>query len=259
VTPARETLALDGHTVTLERGGSGAPLVFLHDVLGPMWEPLPARLARGRTVVLPALVGFPGSDYREDLDTIEDLAFWTLALLETRGLTGVDVVGEGFGGWVAAEVASRWPATFRRIVLLAPFGLRLGAAPPGPLFESRPAGLRATLFADANSELALRTCPDLPSSLEEFEAKLVSDRAAARFAWRPYLHNPKLAARLRRVTAPALVLWGAADRLFTPRYAEAWRAALPHAEVDIVAEAGHVLGLERPDVVGERVERFLAR
>lgn len=259
MTPETETLRVDGHAVTIARGGSGAPLVCLHDVLGPRWNPLPARLARGRTVVLPALAGFPGSDYREDLDTMEDLAFWTLALLEQRGLTGVDVVAEGFGGWVAAEVACRWPSTFRRIALLAPFGLRLSAAPPGPLFECRPAGLRAALFADPESPLALATCPDFPSSLEQFEAKLVADRAAARFAWRPYLHDPKLATRLRRVGAPTLVLWGSADRLFAPAYAEAWRAALPAAEATIIEGGGHLLGLERPDVVAELVERFLAR
>lgn len=257
MTPERETLAIDGHEVTLWRGGAGAPLVVLHDVLGPIWEGLPARLARGRTVVLPALVGFPGSTYREDLDTMEDLAFWTLALLEQRGLLGADIVGEGFGGWVAAEVASRWPNAVGRLVLAAPFGIRLASAPPGALFELRGAGLRATWFGDANSEVALRHSPDLPSSLEEFEAKLTSDRAAARFAWRPYLHNPKLARRLGRITSPALILWGAEDRMLPAAYADAWRAALPRATVEVIAGAGHAIGLERPDAAAERIERFL--
>jgi len=257
--PERESLAIDGQPVTVWRGGAGTPLVLLHDVFGPRWEGLAPRLARGRTVVLPSLVGFPGSAYREDMDNMEDLAFWTLALLESRGLVGVDVVGEGFGGWVAAEVASRWPATFRRMVLVAPFGLRLATAPPGPLFECTPPKLRAALFADAGSEVAVRLSPDLPASLEDFEVKLTCDRAAARFAWRPYLHNPKLERRLARYTAPALVVWGAEDRMLPPRYAEAWRVALPKAEVAIVERAGHAVGFERPDAAAEAIESFLAR
>jgi len=259
VTPDRETLQIDGHEVTLQRGGSGKPLVLLHDTLGPLWEGLPDRLARSRTVVLPALVGFPGSAYREDLDTIEDLAFWTLALLEQRGLVGADVVAEGFGGWVAAEVASRWPQTFGKIALLAPFGLRLASASPGPLFELREPKLRAALFANPDSPTALALVPDMPTSMEDFEVRLTCDRAAARFAWRPYLHNPKLARRLGRVRRPVLVLWGAEDRIFPPACAEAWRAALPQASVRVLSGVGHAIGLEAPDAAAERIEAFLAR
>jgi len=253
---ARDTLTVDGETVTLYRGGAGRPLVFLHDVLGPFWEGLPERLARTSTVVMPALVGFPGSTYREDLDTMEDLAFWALTLLEKRGLLGCDVVAEGFGGWLAAEVASRWPAALGRLALLAPFGLRLASAPPGPLFECRPEKLRAALFADPRSPLAQRHAPDMPTSMEEFEWKLTADRAAARFAWRPYLHNPKLARRLARVTAPALILWGAEDRLLSSVYADAWASALPHGRAEVMPGAGHAIGLEQPDAAATRIERF---
>jgi pimeloyl-ACP methyl ester carboxylesterase len=256
MTPERETLAIDGHEVTLWRGGTGAPLVFLHDVLGPLWEGLPERLARRRTIVMPSLLGFPGSTYREDLDTMEDLAVWTLALLEQRGLRGADVVAEGYGGWIAAEVATRWPDAIGRLVLISPMGLRLAAAPPKALFELRGPGLRATLFADPESALAQRLAPDMPSSMEEFELKLTADRAAARFAWRPYLHNPKLAGRLARMTSPTLIVWGAANRLLAPAYAEAWRKGVPGAEVEIVPEGGHMVGLELPDRVAPRIEGF---
>ncbi len=257
MTPERETLAIDGHEVTLWRGGAGAPLVFLHDVLGPLWEGLPDRLARQRTVVLPSLLGFPGSTYREDLDTMEDLAFWTLALLEQRGLRGADVVAEGYGGWIAAEVATRWPDAVGRLVLISPMGLRLASAPPKALFELRGPALRATLFADPDSALAQQHAPDMPSSMEEFELKLTADRAAARFAWRPYLHNPKLAGRLARMKSPTLVVWGAANRLLAPVYAEAWRKGIAGSEVEIVPEAGQMVGMERPEVVATRAERFL--
>ena len=259
MTPSEERLVIDGFAVTLQCGGTGAPLVVLHDVFGPLWEGLPERLARTRTVVLPALAGFPGSDYREDLDTMEDLAFWTLALLEQRGLVGVDVVGEGFGGWLAAEVASRWPSAIRRLALVAPFGIRLAAAPPGGLFELTGPKLRGALFADPAGEVAQRVSPDMPSSIEAFEAKLVADRAAARFAWRPYLHNPKLARRLARYRAPALVVWGGEDRFLPPSYAEAWRKALPEATVELVPRAGHAVGLEQPEAAAAAVASFFAR
>ena len=188
---------------------------------------------------------------------MEDLAFWTLGLLEQRGLRGVDVVAEGYGGWLAAEVATRWPDAIARLVLISPMGLRLASAPPKALFELRGAALRATLFGDAESPLAQQHAPDLPTSLEAFETRLTADRAAARFAWRPYLHNPKLPARLGRVTSPTLIVWGGANRLLPPAYADAWRQRIAGAEVAIVPDVGHLAGLERPEAVADRIEAFL--
>jgi len=59
------------------------------------------------------------------------------------------------------------------------------------------------------------------------------------------------------VKSRTLVVWGAANRLLVPAYAEAWRGGIAGAEVEIVAEGGHAVGLERPDVVAARVEAFL--
>src|SRR5262249_46247652 len=153
------------------------------------------------------------------------------------------------------EVATRWPDVARRLVLVAPFGVRLGSAPPGPLFELQPPRLRHTLFADSDSEVALPLAPDPSPTMEAFEVRLTGDRAAARFAWRPSLHNPKLIRRLPRVGCPTLVLWGREDRLMAASYADAWAAALPDPTVKLIDHAGHALGFERPDEVGESIER----
>jgi pimeloyl-ACP methyl ester carboxylesterase len=197
MTPERESLAIDGYDVTLWRGGSGAPLVFLHDVLGPIWEGLPDRLARKRTVILPALLGFPGSAYREDLDT------WRTSRsgrspLEQRGLRGADVVAEGYGGWLAAEVGTRWPDAIGRLVLVSPMGLRLASAR-----RKRSSSCVAPRSGDALRRRELRTRPaararhaDQHGAVRD-EAHGGPRRGPLRMA--PYLHNPKLLARLARV------------------------------------------------------------
>ena len=40
-----------------------------------------------------------------------------------RGLTGVSLLGLGFGGWIAAEMATMAPAAFRRLVLVGAMGI----------------------------------------------------------------------------------------------------------------------------------------
>jgi haloalkane dehalogenase len=61
--------------------------------------------------------------------------------------------------------------------------------------------------------------------------------------------------RLRQV--PTLVLWGMRDRAFGPQQLARWRAALPHASVLELADAGHWPHEERPDEVAGAIERFL--
>ena len=80
--------------------------------------------------------------------------------------------------------------------------------------------------------------------------------AAARLAWQfPYC--PKLRGRLARAKVPALILWGAEDRLVPPAHAHAYAATLPDARVAIVPGAGHHPYLETPDDFAGEVERFL--
>jgi pimeloyl-ACP methyl ester carboxylesterase len=54
------------------------------------------------------------------------------------------------------------------------------------------------------------------------------------------------------------VLWGAEDRLIPPVYAARWGELLPHATIEVIPEAGHMLPYERPDAFATAVSRFLA-
>ncbi len=64
----------------------------------------------------------------------------------------------------------------------------------------------------------------------------------------------ELLARIERVAAPVLVLW--ARRGSFPREAyEALAARMPRARVEDV-DAGHLIPMERPDLVGDWILRF---
>jgi pimeloyl-ACP methyl ester carboxylesterase len=75
---------------------------------------------------------------------------------------------------------------------------------------------------------------------------------AARLGWKaPHFQSRQLARRLGRVTAPVLVVSGERDVLVPTEAARAWVEALPAARLTNVADAGHCLPLERPDIAGE--------
>jgi pimeloyl-ACP methyl ester carboxylesterase len=69
--------------------------------------------------------------------------------------------------------------------------------------------------------------------------------------------NRRLSKRLYRLTAPTLVVWGAADRLIVPAYAERWKAMIPGTRVVTVENAGHMLPYEQPDPLVRALDDFL--
>jgi pimeloyl-ACP methyl ester carboxylesterase len=61
-------------------------------------------------------------------------------------------------------------------------------------------------------------------------------------------------AALGRLDVPALVLWGDADPYIPQGFADAYARALPRAELEHVAEAGHWPWIDRPELVDRVVE-----
>src|SRR5262249_47791133 len=117
----------------LVKGGSGEPLLVLHDEMGqPGWLRYHDSLARRRTLLMPSHPGFGGSPRLDWIMNVRDLAGFYLAALEDLGYGPVDVVGHSFGGWVAAAMASMCPHQFGRLVLVAPVGIR---PPQGEIFD----------------------------------------------------------------------------------------------------------------------------
>lgn len=65
-------------------------------------------------------------------------------------------------------------------------------------------------------------------------------------------------ARLGQITAPALVLWPEADPYIPPGFGERYAEALGNATLEQVADCGHWMWLDRPELI-DRAARFLTR
>ena len=81
--------------------------------------------------------------------------------------------------------------------------------------------------------------------------------AFARFGWKPYMHNPHLKRWLHRIDVPTLLLWGEQDGIVSTSYGEAWRAEIPGARMDVIANAGHFPHWEQPRGFADRLSRFI--
>jgi pimeloyl-ACP methyl ester carboxylesterase len=248
----RAAITVDGAQVTVLRSGRGAPLVFLDSVDdqsgGAQWLPVHARLAERFDVVVP--VRPSTADLGNwTLASVDDCAVFYRCVLEALGLPRPHVVAVSAAGWIAAELAVRCSHDFATLVLADAPGLRLASEPPPDIFTLPFDRVRVLLRSETATEAAAGAwLPDV-----ELRSRL---RFLARIGWNPYLQDPKLARRLGLVRLPALVLWGAEDRLFSLRYADAFAAAIPSARSAVIARSGHLPSLERPDEFADLVVRF---
>jgi pimeloyl-ACP methyl ester carboxylesterase len=248
------------------RGGSGPALVYLHSATGEsaMAPAVLEELAESFEVVAPMFPGFGESEGIESIDGPEDAAFALADLIDALGLVRPHVMGTSLGGWLAAEVAVRWPERLGRLVLVNPVGLHVEGAPVKEIFGRDPGELAGDLFADPAHPLAvaMRQMADLARQgvevpFEVVKPVLQSLAATARIGWNPYLHDPKLPARLHRVANPVLLVRGADDRLVPPAHVARYAELLPDARVEVVAGAGHLLPLEKPAELAALVREFL--
>ena len=258
------TVMLDVHgtPVELRRGGNGPALLYLHGGGGDStWLPLFDRLAARFTVYHPSHPGFGRSGGLELIDGIEDLAFHYIDVIDALQLGGAPlaVVGSSFGGWIAAELAHRYPNTVGQLVLVDAAGLWLDEAPMAEMFANSPQEMAQLLFYDQQHPLAMAMAAitdvsTLPEEviLPQFKAM----EALAKVAWNPYFHNPKLERRLDRITAATLVVWGRQDRLIPLAHGERYAARIPGARLAVIDHCGHLPAIEQPDKLYDLVAEF---
>jgi pimeloyl-ACP methyl ester carboxylesterase len=244
--PGERIVQVNGQPCRVWDKGKGRPVGYLAGFGGlPRWTPFLDRLAERYRVIAPALPGHPGGLGHEQLDSTLDWIAATLDLLEASGLVGADLIGASVGGALAAEVAALSPQTIRHLVLIAPFGLYDAATPPTNVWAQRPGALPALLCADAKTFTDFTAAPEGADANEWSIVMTRASEAAARLLWP--LSDTRLERRLHRVRNQTLIVWGSADKVLAPAYAERFAAGIAgKTTVKLIRGAGHLADLDQP-------------
>ncbi len=251
--PATTTVDVNGHPCRVWTKGSGPKLGFLAGLGGlPRWLPFLDRLAETHTVIAPSLPGYPGATGHTELDTHLDWVLAVRQLVDKAGLAGADLVGASVGGAFAAEMAAIFPQKVRRLVLIAPFGLFDDKEPAADPWALRKNELPGAMCADGANWDALVAPPDGANSVEWPIEMTRASEAAARAFWP--LGNTRLEKRLGLIEAPTLILWGERDGILPPSYADRFKSGINgSSRAEIIAGAGHLAYLDRPDAVAKAI------
>lgn len=137
--------------ITVDDIDRTSPFLLLHGGGGPLTMTGFAHLLAERTharVLLPTHPGFGGTTRPDTLASTRDLAAAYVELIDQLDLADLTLIGNSFGGWLAAEIALLSSARVRGIVILDGVGLQVDGHPPTDVRGLAPAELAALSFHD---------------------------------------------------------------------------------------------------------------
>ncbi|MEM7330444.1 MAG: alpha/beta hydrolase [Chloroflexota bacterium] len=248
-----------GNTYVLEGGNlEGEPLILFHG-----WNGNAANIGANFPflfddyhVFMPDIIGQSGkSEATRPSTRGSGYVDWVQDLIDALKLPEVTLVGMSGGGWLSLKTASYLPKErIKQVVGVSIASLTsvnwisvLSWLARSKLYpaSSMESFLRTNLASDIRSEKAIQFYKNMELLINHFKPNL----------------NPHVLRNweLRNIESPLLVLMGDNERIFYgQKSVERVRKNVPGlVSAEIVPDAGHVMTIDRPDFLEERILKFL--
>lgn len=236
-----------------ERQGAGRAIVLLHGwcLSGRMWTYAAEELAHQFDVVVPDQAGFGRSDDLAGPYDIGRYARDLIALLDELEVQGATVVGFAFGAAVAISAAAADP---RRIGGIVSIGVPSAAHSP---YDRMPAAMRKDWPEFARrSALAICGQPHSDATLSWLAQIFGSTRLDVAIATVGLLGRFEPVEVAPAVSVPALFVHGEQDPVVPIDISARCAELAPHGRLEVVPEAGHLVILDQPQALLERIVAF---
>jgi pimeloyl-ACP methyl ester carboxylesterase len=202
-----------------------------------------AALLAGRTrsrVLLPTHPGFMGTPRPDALTSTRELARCYVGLFDALDLTDVVLIGNSFGGWLAAEVALLGSPRVTEAVIVDGVGIEVDGHPVTNVRGLAPRELQKLSFHDPSRA---------PRPAEGADSGSGPDLAALLAYTGPDMADPTLAARLGALDMAVHVIWGESDGIVDTAFGKAFAAAMPRSTFTVLAGTGHLPQVETPEAL----------
>lgn len=226
-----------------------------------MWAGSMERFGSRVRVIAPDLPGF-GRSPRLPRPSIPAMADAVSRLVDTLSPQPVILAGLSMGGYVAFEFARQHP---ERVKALGLFSTR--AAPDTAEQRDGRLQLIERIRTEGVEILMRATLPKLlgRTTMAQRQAVVATVEQAIRSAdphgvsdaLQAMAERPDARPLLASITCSTLVIAGAEDSLIPAEESDAMARAIPHATLEIIPAAGHLVNLEAPDRFHDVVESWL--
>jgi pimeloyl-ACP methyl ester carboxylesterase len=235
----------------------GRALLLLHGAgsNGHAWHHQYEHFGNRHSPIAPDLPGHGRSSGVEGLRTVDDYAAFTAAFLDALKLDSGVIAGHSMGGAIAMQLALLHPTRVKALVLIA-------TAARFEIPKERIDTWRAVTMGRApqpfnNDGYSPKTVASKPEIIREGWGEQIQTDPRVRWGDLVACSQIDLRDRISQLNKPTLILAGADDTITPPAEAEQIRSRIKGARLEIVADAGHRLTTERPDVTNTAIERFL--
>lgn len=249
--------------------GHGAPAVLWHSLFvdDRSWDRIVPALSRDRRLVIITGPGHGTSGDPRRRYTTEDCAESAVAVLDQLGIDEpVDWVGNAWGGHVGLIFAATWPVRCHSLVMfgtpVAALTRRERRRTQALLALYRLLGpRRAVVDGVTEALLSARTRADDPAAVSLVQACVrgADRRMLSNAVVSISLNRADLAARMREVSVPTLVVTGSDHQGFTPEQARAAAALLPDGVAHVIPDASYLVPLEAPEASVRLVRELWAQ
>jgi pimeloyl-ACP methyl ester carboxylesterase len=270
---------LDGPVHYIDFGGQGKPLVMVHGLGGNAlnWMAVGPALAEGYHAIAIDLAGFGQTPLYHRSATVGANAELVNEFIDKVVGEPVILMGNSMGGHIAVLEAADHPRWVTDCILVDPaipiplahtprpdpamLGVAAAVSIPGlaeVIFERRLRDLDAETLVRRSLALVCADPSRVPADVVEAHVKLTRERghlgpqgsrafiqASRSIALR--MADPRFWSRVKRVTAPALVVHGSLDRVIPVAAARELVRRRPDWTLRVIEGAGHVPMLETPD------------
>jgi len=249
-----------------EERGKGYPVLLIQGLGYPsgMWFLQTPKLAqRFRTIIFDNR-GVGKSEKPDEDYSVALMASDAEGLLRSLGIKKTHVVGVSLGGYIAQELALSQPLLVDRLVLMAsscggPQYLKLTEAfwdevatlsnlPSEEIIRRGMALATAANFLQKSPELLMRS---LSIRMENFQPLYAFTRQSTAAMNYNSIHRAHL------IRQPTLILAGAQDRVMPLALTQELAHKIPHAQLKVFPDAGHLLFLEKAQEVNQAILEFL--
>lgn len=234
--------------------GAGPTLVLLHgagDSAGT-WSSIVKPLTSRYRVVIPDLAGHGGSAPAEGPISVGQVLEGLEAVMQKGPQDPAIIVGNSLGAWAAMLYAKEHPGRVARLVLVN------GGALTGDRTDLSLTPTTREEAAQLMTQLRDPGAEPIPGFVLDNVVREAQTGPIARLVQTAgEMGQYVLEGRLHEVTAPADLLWGESDKLFSIAYARRMMSQLPAARLTTIPACGHVPQQECPARFGAALSDVL--